>query len=385
MQLQPPREPLVVLRKWPSACRVDEECTISEYRYPAPSDLHKDDVLWWIDFTEIRVNASRNIINNSVAAVLGALIAAVTTGVSAWVNFRSAKGGQFSAGVDKWDASPGANKRTPDQVTANSGYLAAWVCPADHRWQAKVATRSAANGCTACSGKRALTGVNDLATVDALLTAEWDRTPGANARTPQQVKLHSRFIAAWVCPKGHSWRAAVRDRATSRSCPACAGRLLIIGVNDLATVNPALATQWDTAPGTNDRAPQDVTANVGHRAGWVCHLGHRWRASVNSRSDGHGCPICTGRTILAGYNDLSTLVPALAAQWDATPGANELTPEQVGRHSPYRASWVCPEGHRWMASVRGRSASANCATCSRTRCAATPSRSIEGTDSALAA
>jgi hypothetical protein len=83
---QPPREPLVVLRKWPNACRADEDCTISEYRYPAPSHLGKDDVEWWLDFTEIRVNASRNIVNNSVAAVFGALVASLATGVSAWTS-----------------------------------------------------------------------------------------------------------------------------------------------------------------------------------------------------------------------------------------------------------------------------------------------------------
>ena len=82
----PLREPLVPLRKWPTACRADEDCAISGCRYPAPSHLDRDDVQWWLDVTEIRVNASRSILNNSVAALLGALVAFLVTGVGAWTS-----------------------------------------------------------------------------------------------------------------------------------------------------------------------------------------------------------------------------------------------------------------------------------------------------------
>lgn len=78
-----PRAPLVVLSKWPAACRPDSDCQISGTVYPAPTSLGPDDIQWWIDITEIRVNASRNLLNNSVAAVLGALVAASATAVAA--------------------------------------------------------------------------------------------------------------------------------------------------------------------------------------------------------------------------------------------------------------------------------------------------------------
>lgn len=39
------------------------------------------------------------------------------------------------------------------------------------------------------------------------------------------------------------------------------------------------------------------------------------------------CPYCTGRKVLAGFNDLASLFPKLAKEWDA---------ELNGAAAPYR-------------------------------------------------
>lgn len=62
---------------------------------------------------------------------------------------------------------------------------------------------------------------------------------------------------------------------------------------------------------------------------WVCDEGHVFERSfahvtrVNTKND-FNCPICTGRTIIVGYNDLGTTRPDLAAEWDYE--RNDLTP-----------------------------------------------------------
>lgn len=70
---------LPVLSKWPAAHCPDEDCVIDDEIYPAPARLGAREVLWWIDRTEIRVGASRNLLNGSMGAILGALLGSIAT------------------------------------------------------------------------------------------------------------------------------------------------------------------------------------------------------------------------------------------------------------------------------------------------------------------
>jgi hypothetical protein len=88
---------------------------------------------------------------------------------------------------------------------------------------------------------------------------------------------------------------------------------LLNGINDLATVNPALADEGD---GTWD--PREVTAMSDKKVGWCCEKDHNWVAKIGQRSIGSGCPYCAGVRALSGYNDLATTNPILAAEGDGT-------------------------------------------------------------------
>ena len=80
-----PPAPLEILKRWPSACKPDEGCEISGTVYPAANDLDGEDVLWWIDFTQVRIGAARSLVNNVVAAAVGTLFAAAASLVTFWV------------------------------------------------------------------------------------------------------------------------------------------------------------------------------------------------------------------------------------------------------------------------------------------------------------
>lgn len=69
------------LRKWPAACRPEKDCLIDGDLYPAPARLSAREVLWWIDMTQTRVSASRNLLSGSVGAMLGALLGSAATAV----------------------------------------------------------------------------------------------------------------------------------------------------------------------------------------------------------------------------------------------------------------------------------------------------------------
>jgi Probable Zinc-ribbon domain len=77
----------------------------------------------------------------------------------------------------------------------------------------------------------------------------------------------------------------------------------IAGETDLATTHPDLAVQ---AHGFD---PTTVKAHSNKSTEWICERGHVWSATPNNRSKGTGCPICLGRQVLVGYNDLASLHP----------------------------------------------------------------------------
>ncbi len=113
--------------------------------------------------------------------------------------------------------------------------------------------------------------------------------------SPTQVISGTKRKVWWRCPKGHSWRAAVYSRTTlGTGCPVCTGRQALAGENDLATLYPDIAAQWDEEK--NRRAPpSSVTAGSNRRVWWRCEKGHSYRAVIAQRVQrGDGCPYCAG-------------------------------------------------------------------------------------------
>lgn len=68
------------------------------------------------------------------------------------------------------------NASSPSQVLPMSSRKVQWVCEKDapHQWEAVVSSRVQGSGCPYCTGQRAVTGVNDLATTHPQLASEWD-------------------------------------------------------------------------------------------------------------------------------------------------------------------------------------------------------------------
>lgn len=196
---------------------------------------------------------------------------------------------------------PTLNDRGPEEVSPGSHYLATWHnCPIDprHIWQSQVNSRTKPTrpyGCSICSGKQVMPGISDLATTHPSLAAQWH--PTLNDRTPQQVGAGSSYKAYWsgcTLNPGHIWRTAVGNRTLhGTGCAVCAGQVVQVGFNDLATKHSALTAQWH--PTKNQKGPTAYTATSGFRPWWVCSKGHEWRASIASRSSGvrSGCPDCS--------------------------------------------------------------------------------------------
>ena len=112
------------------------------------------------------------------------------------------------------------NPLTPSDVMVKSNRKVWWKCKSGHEWLCSVADRTEGSSCPYCSGRKALPGYNDLATINPDLAMEWH--PFKNGSLlPSQVRPHAGKKVWWQCPKGHEWEATIDSRSSGRGCPYC--------------------------------------------------------------------------------------------------------------------------------------------------------------------
>ena len=106
------------------------------------------------------------------------------------------------------------------------------------------------------------------------------------------VMPHTARKVWWKCTEGHSWQASVASRQ-SNGCPYCSGRMPVKGQNDLGTVSPEIAAEWDY--GRNVQLhPEDLLPMSNRKVWWKCEKGHSYRAAPSERQNGNACPKCRG-------------------------------------------------------------------------------------------
>lgn len=113
-----------------------------------------------------------------------------------------------------------------------------------------------------------------------------------------------------------------------------------------------LLWQWDQAKNLAI-TPDSVSRGSKRKVWWQCERGHVWQAAVASRVAGCGCPVCTGRRVMPGENDLASRFPKVAAQWHPEKNG-ELTPRDVMPYANRKVWWRCEKGHDYQGSVAFR-------------------------------
>ena len=175
-----------------------------------------------------------------------------------------------------------------------------------------------------------------------------------NILAPAHVTAGSHKKVWLICERGHEWETQV-DAVTmlGSGCPYCAGKRAIPGETDLESQRIDLMEEWDFEK--NTIKPQEIMVASHDKVWWKCEKGHSYRAAVFSRTkeNGTGCPYCSGRLVLPGFNDLATLQPKLAEQW-YQPLNGTLTPDAVTLGSNKKVWWQCSSGHVWEAYIYAR-------------------------------
>lgn len=250
---------------------------------------------------------------------------------------------------------------TPEMFTHGSSFKAWWICKEHgHEWQAIINSRTSGNGCPYCGNKIVLKGFNDLATTHPEIAMDWSPD---NDGDPTMYTAGSAYKAKWKCAEcGHEWQARISHRIKECGCHECAKRKGLFtfrghgnppGKNEsFGFVEHDLLREWDFV--RNEIDPYAIYPNCTKKVWWKCpEHGHSYIASIIKRVDrGDGCPYCSGRRLLAGFNDLATTHPHLVDEWSPV---NELTPDGVSMGSSYVATWTCPNhGHSYKLSVKQR-------------------------------
>lgn len=174
---------------------------------------------------------------------------------------------------------------------------------------------------------RVTPGVNDLATVNPDIAAEWHYEKNAPI-TPSDISATSQKKMWWRCKVcSHEWETFVHNRALrNSSCPQCraAKRGLSdvkkakeakpapaksnstteekttsedkkpVNIRSLAIKNPKVAKEWHPTK-NGSITPEDVNASSSQEFWFQCEKGHEWLARVDVRARGAKCPYCTGR------------------------------------------------------------------------------------------
>ena len=180
------------------------------------------------------------------------------------------------------------------------------------------------------------------------------------------MTLSSPQLVWWLCPKcGFEWQASPNHRSRGMGCPCCSGRVPKIGVNDLETVNPALAKEWHPTKNGNLK-PNMILPKSGKNVWWLCSkCGHEWLSTPHCRSAGKNCPCCSGRVPKIGVNDLETVNPTLAKEWHPTRNGN-LAPNMFLPKSGKKVWWLCSKcGYEWQAIIESRSIGHGCPNCNK--------------------
>jgi rubrerythrin len=231
------------------------------------------------------------------------------------------------------------NKVKPSEVKRDSTAAFKWICPTcSGEYSYVVCDREVGDdSCPFCAGERLLTGFNDLATTDPELAKEWS---DLNDRKPNTVMKSSNLYAYWDCPVcGATYTRRISEREVGdHCCPCCNGTRVYSGINDIETLDPALAKEWSP---NNKVKPSEVKRDSAAAFKWICPTcSGEYSYVVCDREVGDdSCPFCAGERLLTGFNDLATTDPELAKEWADT---NDRTPDTVMKRNIISADWKCP-------------------------------------------
>lgn len=229
-----------------------------------------------------------------------------------------------------------------------------WRCAQDHSWRATAYTRSSGENCRAC-----LRALGPLSLESYEFMEEWSPV---NRAASSYTHL-STEVVYWNCKLcSNSWKCMVYSRVKgAASCPYCAGKE--ISERDFFEIVELLASSFS---GANPMNLSELRVEWKRTlAIWLCaDEPHSYEATIQKKLTLKGCPYCSNRRLLPGFNDLPSALPAVYSEWSPK---NTLDPHSLLVSSRERVLWLCSKEsckHEWISPVVHRRNGSGCPRCS---------------------
>lgn len=269
---------------------------------------------------------------------------------------------------EEWDYAN--NEVSPSEVTFGTSKKVNWICKkCGGSYPMRVCERTDGHGCPFCRGIKVLKGYNDLATKRPDVAVYWDCEKNDVGSDEVTASTHSKYH--WKCPEcGYEWEDSVNRQVSKKGCASCrrgwkdknktTGAKITKAVkivtpeNCLAKTDPDIVIDWDFEK--NTVKPDAVTRGSGKKVYWHCQKCKQRYAKKICEQVKYGCSYCRGRRVISGVNDLATLYPNLALEWNYDKNG-DLRPSMVASRSSQRVWWTCPNKkcqHEWKTAISNR-------------------------------
>lgn len=257
----------------------------------------------------------------------------------------------------------------PSDFTVGSKTKVWWTGTCGHDFIAAIGARTVSGtNCPYCAGQKILIGFNDLATTHPGIVEQWHPTKNIEY-TPQTVTSGTNKKVWWLGACGHDFKVSVAEKirvGISSGCPYCAGKMILLGFNDLASQCPEVAKEWSPE---NEGSPDEISVKSVKVVKWLCPNGHTFAVQVRARvQEGAKCSYCAGKRTLAGLNDVGSTHPHLKNEWHDEKNG-ETTIDMFSKTSTIKVWWQCNEhkDHVYLSSPQSRTdsrAESGCNICS---------------------
>jgi hypothetical protein len=250
------------------------------------------------------------------------------------------------------DYQRGNNPKLPNEVCAYTSEDYWWQCERLHkpRLQSPQSRVRRGSGCSTCAQNITESGVNDALSANPALAGIWSLSENGPLDILSQTPKSSAKSFRWICLEhGHTYSATVVHAVKGVSCGVCSKRELMVGVNDLASLDigdefdlektkkSAAELGWEIGELASDK----IIQSEGRKVWWKCKKvpHHSWATPPKARvNSGSGCLYCGGTRLDVGRNDLATKFPDLEAEWSKL---NTLKMSEVSFSQHEKVHWKC--------------------------------------------
>lgn len=136
-------------------------------------------------------------------------------------------------------------------------------------------------------------------------------------------------------------------------------------IKNILVTHPEHAKEWDY--NKNTIHPKSVTYGSGKIAWWIgADCKHSWQMSIKEKIKYNcHCPYCSGRRVLAGFNDLATTHPEIAKELDD----NKYQSTEISKGCCVKLKWKCSNcNFTWMTTPNARTNNrSGCPKCNRSK------------------